>query len=172
MLDKAGHLLITAGQDNSAGRLTATADDAKYVGNGWLPVIGMSADEAKALAVFINSTPGRLQLMRHPGKKLAFPIYSAAEAGNIRVPDVRNDVRVRGILLECWERTKGELVPQYRAGECVVRREWDGAVAAALGWDGEELGRLRGLLHQEPHVRGLGYGQYGDGGDGDGSDGA
>ena len=25
-----------------------------------------------------------------------------------------------------------------------------------------ELGRLRHLLHQEPHVSGLGYGQYGD----------
>ena len=25
---------------------------------------------------------------------------------------------------------------------------------------GKELGRLRMLLHREPHVRGLGYGQY------------
>ena len=57
MLTKAGHLLITAGQDNSAGRLTATADDEKYVGNGWFPVTGVSSAEAKALAVFINSTP-------------------------------------------------------------------------------------------------------------------
>ena len=31
-----------------------------------------------------------------------------------------------------------------------------------MGWDAAELSRLRHLLHQEPHVRGLGYGQYAD----------
>ena len=50
-------------------------------------------------------------------------------------------------------------------GECEVRRLWDEAVAEAMGWDAEHLARLRYLLHQEPHVRGLGYNQYGDGGD-------
>ena len=34
----------------------------------------------------------------------------------------------------------------------------DDAVAVDLKWDAMELG----LLHQEPHVRGLGYGQYAD----------
>ena len=173
ILDKAGYLLITAGQDSKTGRLTATADDQPYVGNGWMPVVGLSATEAKALAVFINSTPGRLQMMRHPGRKIPFPTYSAAEAARIRIPNVQNDARVRQILAECWEQTRELPVPQYREGECEVRRIWDGAVAEALGWDAGELGRLRGLLHQEPHVRGLGYGQYGDaveGGDGDGAD--
>ena len=31
-----------------------------------------------------------------------------------------------------------------------------------MGWDAEELTRLRSLLHNEPHVRGLGYNQYAD----------
>ena len=53
-------------------------------------------------------------------------------------------------------------VPQFRAGECAVRRHWDEAVASAMGWDWLELERHRLLLHAEPHVRGLGYGQYGD----------
>ena len=53
-------------------------------------------------------------------------------------------------------------VPQFRDGECEVRRLWDEAVAEAMGWDPAELSRLRHLLHQEPHVRGLGYGQYAD----------
>ena len=54
------------------------------------------------------------------------------------------------------------VVPQFRDGECEVRRLWDEAVAEAMGWDADELTRLRLLLHQEPHVRGLGYGQYAD----------
>ena len=162
ILAKAGHLLITAGQDNSTGRLTATADDTPYVGNGWMPVEKLSAQSSKALAVFINATPGRLQLMRNPGKKLAFPTYSAAEADKLRIPDVKNDDRIRRILANCWERTKDIIVPQFRDGECDVRRIWDEAVAEAMGWDADELTRLRLLLHQEPHVRGLGYNQYAD----------
>ena len=53
-------------------------------------------------------------------------------------------------------------VPQFRDGECEVRRLWDEAVAEAMDWDPEELARLRQLLHKEPHVRGLGYNQYAD----------
>ena len=161
ILQKAGHLLITTGHDSKTGRLTATAANECYIGNGWMPVAGLSPTEAKAAAVFINSTAGRLQLMRHAGRKIPFPTYSAAETGNIRIPNIKDD-RIRGILADCWERTKDKEVPQFRDGECEVRRLWDEAVAEAMGWDAAELARLRLLLHQEPHVRGLGYGQYAD----------
>ena len=161
ILQKAGYLLITTGHRTSTARLTATADDERYVGNGWMPVTGLSSEEAKALAVFINSTPGRLQLMRSPGRQVPFPMYSVAEAGNIRIPDVKDD-SIRRILAECWERTKGMEVPQFSDGECEVRVFWDNAVAEAMGWDPEELARLRELLNNEPHVRGLGYNQYAD----------
>ncbi len=162
ILQKAGYLLITAGQRNSSARLTAVANDEKYVGNGWMPVTGPDPQEAKAIAIFLNSTVGRLQIMRKPGKTLEFPVYSAAETKEIRVPDLREKNILR-ILLNCWERTSGMVVPQFRDGECDVRRIWDEAVAEALGWDADELARLRQLLHREPHVRGLGYNQYGDG---------
>ena len=161
ILEKAGYLLITAGQDNSTARLTATGGDAKYVGNGWMPLTGLTPEEAKAIAVFTNSTAGRLQLMRNPGRKISFPTYSAAEAANIRIPDIK-DPRIRQILADCWEHTKEMKVPQFRDGECKVRQLWDEAVADAMGWDYEELTRLRLLLHKEPHVRGLGYNQYAD----------
>ncbi len=99
--------------------------------------------------------------MQNPGRTIEFPSYSTAEAGNIRIPNVK-DARIRRILADCWERTKGVAVPQFRDGECEVRRLWDEAVADALGWNPADLSRLRELLHQEPHVRGLGYGQYAD----------
>ena len=53
-------------------------------------------------------------------------------------------------------------VPQFRDGECEVRRLWDEAVANAMGWNADELARQRNLLHNEPHVRGLGYNQFAD----------
>ena len=161
VLAKAGYLLISAGQANNTARLTATADNHSYVGNGWMPVTGLSPEEAKAIAVFLNSTVGRLQLMQNPGRKLEFPVYSAKESSKIGVPDI-HDARIQRILANCWEETKDMEVPQYRDGECAVRAIWDNAVAAAMGWDPDELARLRALLHEEPHVRGLGYNQYAD----------
>ena len=161
ILQKSGYLLITAGQRTSSARLTATAADQKYVGNGWMPVTGLSQAEAKAVAVFFNSTVGRLQLMRHPGRQIAFPTYSAAEAENIRIPDIKDD-RIKRILADCWEHTKDMEVPQFRDGECEVRQLWDEAVAEAMGSNADELAHLRELLNKEPHVRGLGYNQYAD----------
>ncbi len=160
-LEWSSHLLITAGQRSSTARLTATASEAKHLGQTWFPVVGLSSDEAKAVAVFVNSTLGRLQIMRDPGKTLEFPSYSPQATNNLKVPDIK-DERIRELLADCWERTKDMIVPQYRDGECEVRRLWDEAVAEALGWDAAELARLRMLLHKEPHVRGLGYGQYAD----------
>ncbi len=161
ILDKAGYLLITAGQATNTARVTATASDKKYVGNGWMPVTGLSPLEAKAVAVFINSTPGRLQLMRTPGRKLEFPTYSTAEAEKIHIPDVKRD-RIRETLANCWERTRDMKVPQFRDDECEVRQLWDEAVAFAMDWDSAELERLRLLLHREPRVCGRSYGQYAD----------
>ena len=99
--------------------------------------------------------------MRDPGKKLEFPSYSPRATNNLRVPDIKDD-RIRQTLADCWERTRDMEVPQYRDGECEVRRLWDEAVAGAMGWDLQELTRLRELLNDEPHVRGLGYNQYAD----------
>ena len=83
------------------------------------------------------------------------------EADRICIPDVKDD-RIRGILADCWERTRDVEVPQFRDGECEVRRMWDEAVAEAMNWDAGELAHLRELLNNEPHVRGLGYNQYAD----------
>ena len=166
LLQKAGHLLITAGQGNSSGRLTAVAADTKFVGNSFMPVSGLPPMEAKALAVFINSTPGRLQLLRNQGRTLTYPLYRPAGTNNLRIPNLQ-EAGVCQILADCWEQTKNIPVPQFRDGECEVRRQWDEAVAQAMNWDAAELTRLRQLLHQEPHIRGLGYNQYGDGPDSD-----
>ncbi len=155
----ASHLLVTAGQDPSTARLTAVASEEQFIGGGWMTAGAVSFEEAKATAVFMNSTAGRLQLMRNAGRKITFPNYRPASYANIRIPDTK-DERIRRILADCWERTKDMEVPQFRDGECEVRRIWDEAVAEAMGWDAAELERLRLLLHNEPHVRGLGYGQY------------
>ena len=161
ILDKAGYLLVTFGQRTSTGRVTAVASEQRYVGYSWMPVSGLSVPQAKAASVFLNSTAGRLLLMRNPGKALDFPTYNPAVYDKLPIPDLE-DRHILGTLDDCWEATRNMVVPQYRDGECEVRRLWDAAVCDALGWDEAEMAALRKLLHAEPHVRGLGYGQYGD----------
>ena len=161
LISRAGHLLITGGQRNSTARLTAVASDTKYVGVGWMPVTGFSPVESKAIAVFLNSTIGRIRTMSNPSRTLEFPMYSPATHANVRIPNIREN-RIRDILADCWERTSDMVVPQFRDGECEVRRLWDEAVAEAMNWDAEYLAHLRHSLHNEPHVRGLGYNQYAD----------
>ena len=155
IVPQASHLLVTAGQNTATGRLSAVAQEELCVGVGWLPVPDITLEKAKAAAVFLNSSLGRLQLLRNPGRTLAFPQYRPAGLKTIRLPDL-SDSSLVAELACCWEATAEMEVPQYREGECEVRRIWDDAVADVLGWDKDWLARLRFLLHQEPHVRGLG----------------
>ena len=161
VLEKAANLLVTAGQRTSTGRLTAVAAESAYVGHGWMPVSGVGPEESMAVAVFLNSTPGRLLLLRNPGRTLDFPNYRPAVINGLPVPDL-SDVHIRSALTECWGATRQMLVPQFRDGECEVRELWDAAVCSALGWDEARIAGLRKLLHAEPHVRGLAYGQFTD----------
>ncbi len=164
LLAKAGHLLVTAGQGTDTGRLTAVAGGTPYVGNGWIPVTGLSTQESAALAVFLNSSAGRLQIMRTFGKKLVFPAYSIKATSAIKVPDVKAYRDMCKALADCFDATNGVEVPQYRDGGGGVREQWDRAVAKALEWDADELTHWGRLLADEPHVRGLGRGQYADAG--------
>ena len=159
ILAKAGHLLVTTGQDTSTARLTAVASDQRYVGQGWIPVTGLVPLEAKGAAVFLNSTAGRLLIMRHPGKKLTFPMYGAASWSSVGLPDL-SDSRIVKPLVACWEATCEEIVPQFRDGYTDIRRCWDEAVCASLGWNLDEIAELGELLAREPRVRGVAYGQW------------
>ena len=124
-----------------------------------MPVTGLSPEEAKAIAIFVNSTAGRLQLLRNHRRTIEFPTYSAEEAGSIKIPNIK-DENIRQALADCWDHTNSTEVPQFRDGECEVRAIWDHAVAEVIGWNPNELAHLRKLLNNEPHILGLGYNQY------------
>ena len=159
ILTKAGHLFVTTGQYMPAARLTALATTEAYVGRGWCPVTGTAPQQAKALAVFINSTVGRMVLMRMGGQFLHFPSFKVAAVNRLPIPDITNNVCMAH-LAECWETTRGDIVQQYRDGYTDVRRRWDEAVCTALGWDIKEITELGEMLAREPRVRGVAYGQW------------
>ena len=158
ILKKAGFLLVTNGQNTKTARLTAVASDTAYIGNGWIPVQGFSPRQAKALAVFINSTIGRLQLLARPAKTLDFPQYNPNVVADFMIPDVTSE-HVLTPLLSAWQDTKDREVPQFRDGEHEIRCIWDHAVAEAVGFDKDEVDTWRHLLHREPIVSGRNYGE-------------
>ena len=159
VLEKAGHLLVAMGQRTSTARLTAVASETRYVGQGWMPVTGIDTKQAKAVAVFLNSTPGRLLIMRNPGRDLSFPFYNPAAWLSVGIPDISNQ-HIGATLAACWESTRNETVPQYRDGYTGIRRRWDIAVCDALGWNINEISHLGELLAREPYVRGVARGQW------------
>ncbi len=159
ILTKAGHLLVAMAQNIATARLTAVASDTRYVGQGWMPASELTPTEAKAAAVFLNSTAGRLMIGSNPGRLLAFPFYNPAAWRQVRVPDFSNP-QIRKLLAACWEETRHEVVPQFRDGYTPIRRRWDEAVCDALGWDLNEIAELGELLAREPRVSGVAYGQW------------
>ncbi len=160
LFNKSGFLLVTASQRIGTARLTAVADSQAYVGNSWLPVTGVSVEEAKALSVFLNSTLGYMQIMNNRGRTLDFPLYRPKSCSNIMVPNVHDYQHVRSILSQCFDRTCDITVPQFRDGECDIRILWDRAVEEAMEWQRGHLDKCRWRLHREPSVSGLGYHQY------------
>ena len=159
ILNNAGYLLVSMGQNTSTARLTAVASDSTYVGQGWMPVTGLDATEAKSVSVFLNSTPGRLLIMRQPGKSLSFPFYNPAAWREVGIPDL-SDEHIVSTLADCWEATRAEIVPPFSAGYTDIRRRWDEAVCEGLGWDINEISELGELLADEPRVRGIARGQW------------
>ena len=125
----------------------------------WRPVTGSTPQQAQALAVFINSTVGRMVLMRLGGRFLHYPNYNTAAVNALPVPDI-NDHALLKRLADCWETTRGEVVPQYRDGYTDVRRCWDAAVCIALGWNINEITELGEMLAREPRLKGVAYGQW------------
>jgi len=155
----AGHLLVTTGQDTSTARLNAVASCTPHVGIGWYPIVGCDLEQASALTIFLNSTIGRLVVMRSPGRKISFPEYSVIGLSGLPVPDIHDETVLRR-LAACWRETRQETVPQYRDGYTDIRRVWDGSVCDALGWSISEVSEIGKLLHEEPHVKGIAYGQW------------
>ena len=148
-----GRLLVNAGQDTNTGRLAAVVDTTADggLGTNWKPIQGTDDSTAIAWAVWLNSTLGRIAMLRNRGKTLAFPVYRPAGMTTTRCPDPGETEAIEA-LNAAYELTKNEEPPQYRDGRCAVRDTWDEAVAQALGIDVETIFEYAELLAREPAV--------------------
>ena len=153
---KAARLLVTSSQDASSGRVAAVAFKVPVVGYAWTPVRGVNKTDAQALAVWINSTVGRILLRKYGSRRANWPMYQPAAIKRLAIPNTACTAwqRMREPLLDAYRTTEGDLVPQYREPGVEVRRTWDRAVAETACIRNDTVGGWRRLLGEEPFVTG------------------
>ena len=159
LLDKAGNLLVTNTQNASSGRLVAVAFTHPIVGYAWTPVQNVMTLDAQALAVWINSTIGRILLRKYASRSTHWPMYQPAAIKQLVVPNTASKhwQRMRQPLLDAYRATEDEIVPQYREPSADVRQVWDKAVAKAAGIPVRKINHWRKLMDVEPFVRGTNH---------------
>lgn len=154
MNQRRSHLLVTTSQDSRTARFIAVVAHRKMVGSLWAVVCGPTLREAKAQAVWLNSTLGRITYMSEAGRKLTWPLYGKESVKRTPMIDTRNETTTC-ILVECYDRTCSRIVPSYQDGVQPVRELWDDAISKALHFDRKEIRRLADKLVLEPKVAGL-----------------
>ena len=153
---KAGCLLVANSQRTNTARLVAVAFSTPVVGYAWTPIQAVATPDAKALAVWINSTVGYILLRKYASRTIDWPMYQPAAIKALVVPNTSGPSwpQMRKPLLEAYRATKDMTVPQYREPNAEVRRVWDRAVAKAAGIPQRTVDGWRRLMEAEPFVRG------------------
>lgn len=156
LLTKAGRLLIANTQNVSSGRLAAVAFASPVVGYAWTPVRDVLPRDGAALAVWINSTVGRILLRKCASRSTHWPMYQPAAIKALVAPNTAGACwrEMRTVLLDAYSATKDMTVPQYREPDAEVRRIWDEAVAKIAGISLQTIWEWRRLLDAEPFVTG------------------
>lgn len=144
-------LLVAQRFDTISGRLTALHSDEATVGKGWVPVSVKDERTAKALAVWLNSTPTRMMLLNRRGKKLTYPAWSLKHLEEIYIP--KPDNPGWGALRRAYDRVCDvELRPLKHAVEDPVRAIIDESAAKVLEMDHDILAGWRERLAREPTI--------------------
>ena len=136
-----GHLLVANTQNAKSGRLTAFASEEALAGYTWTPINSVTLVESKALAVWLNSTPGRIAMRRVLSRELAWPMWQPNALMNVTIPDIRSAKgnRCKEILLQGFEALKPTKLEKYRDGYTAVRQEIDKIVSEATNLPLEQI---------------------------------
>ena len=125
------------------------------LGSSWTPCRPHDADIAKALCLYLNSTPGILTLLgRRDNKVPSYPSFSLDTLRSLPVPDLTSLEPDSRDYLKSWSNwlRHDELLPLPWMHDDPVRQQIDDAVSDALGLDPEWVANVRRELAQEPSV--------------------
>ena len=133
------------------------------VGSSWTPCRPHDPDIAKALCLYLNSTPGLLSLLgARDNRKPSYPSFSLDTLRSLPVPNFAALGAAERDLLSSWfDWLQNEtLQPFPLMHEDPVRRQIDDTVTKALGLDPEWVATMRRELAREPSVTDRGQGTY------------
>ena len=127
----------------------------QVVGSLWTPCRPHNSDFAKAICLYLNSTPGLLTLLGGRDNKIpAYPAFSLDTLRSLPVPDFRSmDLELLGLLGQAFDRLQDEILqPLPQVVGDPARQQIDDVVAQVLGLDPEWVDRVRRELAREPSV--------------------
>ena len=133
----------------------------RAVGSIWTPCRPHDPDIAKALCLYLNSTPGLLALLgARDNRKPSYPSFSLDTLRSLPVPNFTSLGAAERDLLSGWfDWLQTEtLQPFPRMHEDPVRLQIDDAIAKALDLDHEWVATVRRELAREPSVTDRGHG--------------
>ena len=142
-------------------RVASVTLEEAAVGSRWVPCRPHDPDIAKALCLYLNSTPGLLSLLgERDNRKPSYPSFSLDTLRSLPVPNFADLDTEQLELLDGWfDWLAGDtLLPLPRMNEDPVRRQIDEAVTQALGLDPEWVASIRQELAREPSVTDRPYG--------------
>ena len=127
----------------------------RALGSRWTPCHPHDPDIAKALCLYLNSTPGLLSLLGQRDNRVpSYPSFSLDTLRSLPVPNFAALGPAQRDLLNGWFDwlQNDTLLPFPRMHEDPARRQIDEVVTAALGLDPEWVATIRRQLAQEPSV--------------------
>ena len=150
-----GRMLLPTRLRLNLCRVAAVMLPEQVVGSLWTPCRPHNSDFAKALCLYLNSTPGLLTLLGGRDNKIpAYPAFSLDTLRSLPVPDFRAmDLEGRGLLGQAFDRLQDEILqPLPQMAVDPARRQIDDVVAQVLGLDSEWVDRVRRELAREPSI--------------------
>ena len=139
----------------NVARVAAVLLPERAVGSIWTPCRPHNPGHAKALCLYLNSTPGLLALLGQRDNRVpSYPSFSLDTLRSLPVPDFGALAPAALELLNArYDGLQREILqPLPMLAADPVRRQIDEAVAEALGLDGEWVATLRQELAREPSV--------------------
>ena len=136
-------------------RVAAVILPEQVVGSIWTPCHPHDPDFAKALCLYLNSTPGVLTLLGcRDNRKPSYPSFSLDTLRSLPVPDFRSmNLELLGLLGQAFDRLQDVILrPFPQMAVDPARQQIDDVVAHVLGLDPEWVDRVRRELAREPSV--------------------
>ena len=147
----------------NVARVAAVMLRERAVGSIWTPCLPHDPDMAKAVCLYLNSTPGLLSLLGARDNRVpSYPSFSLDTLRSLPVPNFAALGAAERDLLSSWFGwlQNETLQPLPQMHEDPVRQQIDDAVVKALGLDPEWVATMRRELAREPSVTDARHGSH------------